>query len=226
MSRVLVDINDLDKLRKLEFLQKGKEGSCYFLNKDEIIKLYHIFDTKRKIYFDNLESNFIAFPKDIYVYKDTDLIAGYTMKYLTGESFLGGFFEKLLLMDLKKAIIDIRGEIAKYPNIYMEDMCLVNLLFDYNLKKIKLIDTSMWYEKEDSKEDNIKKLNMIMMTSLCRNLDWLTYPLMKDKDLHELHRMHISGSESLPIEFLELIQLKMAERSRKEVKTIGDLVRK
>lgn len=226
MSCVLVDINDIDKLRKLEFLQRGKEGSCYFLNNDEIIKLYHIMDTKRKIYFDNLESDVIAFPKDIYIYKGTDLITGYTMNFLKGESFISGFSKKLLLMDLKKTIMDIRNEIAKYPNIYMEDMCLVNLLFDYNLKRIKLIDTSMWYEKEDSLEDNIKKINMIMMTSLCRTIDWITYPLMKDKDLHELYRMHIYGNDSLPIEFLELIELKMSEINGQEVKTIGDLVRK
>ncbi|MBQ8472892.1 MAG: hypothetical protein IJ501_05260 [Bacilli bacterium] len=226
MSRVLVDINDLDKLRRLEFLQRGKEGSCYFLNKDEIIKLYHIMDTRRKIYFDNLESDVISFPKDIYIYKGTNLISGYTMNYLRGEPFVSGFSKKLLLRDLKKAILDTKDEITKYPDIYMEDMCLVNLLFDYRLKMIKLIDTSMWYKKEDSLEDNIKKINMIMMTSLCRSIDWITYPLMKDKDLHDIYCMHIYGNESLPIEFLELIELKISEINGQDVKTIGDLVRK
>ena len=226
MSRVLVDINDLDKLRRLEFLQRGKEGSCYFLNKDEIIKLYHIMETRRKIYFDNLESDVISFPKDIYIYKGTDLITGYTMNYLRGEPFVSGFSKKLLLSDLKKAIIDMKDEISKYPNIYMEDMCLVNLLFDYMLKKIKLIDTSMWYLREDSLEDNIKKFNMIMMTSLCRSIDWINTYLRKDRELHELYRMHIYGNDSLPIEFLESIEFKMSEINGQEVKTIGDLVRK
>ena len=62
------------------------------------------------------------------------------------------------------------------------------------------------------------------MTSLCRaNLDWVNNPLNQDKKLHELYRMHKLANQSLPMEFLEELEIKMSERNNEKVKTIGDL---
>jgi len=225
MAHILVDLKKVEEIRKLNLIDSGKEGSCYFLSDTEVIKIFHILDNKRKIYFDDLKFSNIAFPEDIYIYENTGLIQGYTMPYLEGEKFVDGFSKRLLLSDLKNAIINMKNVIARYPFICMYDLSLTNMLFDYKLNQIKLIDTGKWYKKEDSKKENINTFNYKIMLALIRGLDWLNHPLNQDSILHDIYRMHKIG-ESLPIEFLEELERKISLENGEKVKTIGDLERK
>ena len=107
MSKVLVDFKRIEEIRKLEIIGRGKEGSCYLLNNQEVIKLYHFLKGKTKLYFDDLESKNISFPKDILVYSNN--VIGYTMNYLDGEKILNGFKRELELEKLKQMYIDIKN---------------------------------------------------------------------------------------------------------------------
>lgn len=225
MGKILVERRYLDEIRRNRPINQGKEGSCYFFKDDNVVvKLFHLYDKKRKIYFMENESLYIAFPIDILIDSCSLQIAGYTMNYMPGEKFVSGFRSNLPLADLKKAYQILKLEVLKYKDIYMYDNCLANMLFDYNKKRINLIDTSRWYPEENGVLKNLENLNWQLMTSLCRaNLDWVNNPLNQDKKLHELYRMHKLANQSLPMEFLEELEIKMSERNNEKVKTIGDL---
>ena len=156
MGRVLVNHDDLDKLSKGQLVAApGREGRCYFLtNNKEIVKIYHYLDSKRKVYFDDLNSPNISFPKDILIYHD--YIVGYTMDYLNGQKLMTGFPKRLELEKLKQMYIEIKNIISEFDYIYMNDMCLANILIDLRYMRFNLIDTSIWYPKENSKENNIQ----------------------------------------------------------------------
>ena len=136
MGLVLVDLKRIEEIKRLNSIGRGKEGSCY-LASDEVIKLYHTLDSKRKIYFNDLSSENISFPKDIYLDENTNLVAGYTMDYLFGGKILDGFNCNLEIDKLRQMYIDIRNVIINYKDIYMDDLCLENILLDYTdeLKK-------------------------------------------------------------------------------------------
>ncbi len=235
MGRFSVDFQGIEELkREKEFLSSGKEGACYFLDSKTIIKLFHILRGNRKINFKGYKSDNIAFPIDIYYYDDTNLIEGYTMNYLKGMSLSKGFDSSLLIDDLKNAYNKIRMEIEKYPNIYMDDLVSVNILYDYNSNNFNIIDTSKWYKKKDAKLINISKLNAILIDKL---LDILknSYKEIINEDsklnlLYQEYNNILMGFQYLekvynPELFLEFVDrlVKILNNREKKVETIGDL---
>lgn len=225
MNRVLVDSREMEEIRFGFSLGRGKEGSCYFVEDDNIIvKLYHDYCKNRKFYIPQVPSNQIAFPIDMLVLKNSDLIVGHTMDFLPGEKILNGFKSTLSLSDLKNAYFEIKKVIEMYPNVYMADNCLDNILFDYSKKRINLLDISRWSEEENALSKNIGILNWQLMTALLDgNLNWSSYPLNKEKRLQELYEMHKNGNESLFLEFLDELQMEVSKRNDGVVKTIGNL---
>lgn len=222
MSKVLVDYKRIEEIRTLKVLGRGKEGSCYLLNDQEVIKLYHILQGNRKIYFEGFESGNISFPKDILFYSDR--IIGYTMNYLHGEKIINGFKRELELEKLKQMYIDIRNVINDYDNIYMEDFCLENILLDYQSNKFNLIDTSRWYLKENSKDKNIMWLNKSLVYVLLRkNLECLNECQNKSKQLFELYRLYKLGCEVPFLELLDVIKDDVEKKSNFKIKTLSDM---
>ena len=52
MGKILVERRYLDEIRRNRPINQGKEGSCYFFKDDNfVVKLFHLYDKKRKIYF-------------------------------------------------------------------------------------------------------------------------------------------------------------------------------
>ena len=223
MSKVLVDNQYLEDIRLKDRVgNPGKEGSCYFLNQKEIVKLYHILN-KRKIYFDDLSSPNISFPKDILFYYD--FIAGYTMNYLMGQKIFWGFDGNLPIQDLKKMYIDIRKIISNYPDILMDDICLANILIDYDNLKINLIDTSLWYPSKNALSKNINKLDMVLNYALLNNnLFWLNKYRDKSRELFEFYRLYKLGLSVPFLEMLEAIMHDVKTKFSNNVETINDLV--
>lgn len=221
----LVDFKELENLKKLELIGRGKEGSCYLLEDGSVLKLYHILNKNKKIYFEGLNSDNIAFPKDTYIYDGTNLICGYKMNFLNGSKFVDGFKKDLCLSNLKQAIKNTRDEIIRFQNINMLGLDLSNLLFDYDKNEINILGAGRWIPSENSSDRNINTFNYYLMVALCKNLDWVNNSLNQDSNLHELYRMHKIG-ESLPIEFIEELESKMSLEKEIKVKTLGDLVRK
>ena len=222
--KVLVDNKYLEKIKKSQSLDSGKEGKCYLDKNNKVIKIFHKKTMFRKIYFDNINHNQIAFPIDLFYDKD-NCILGYTMNYLNGKNLLNGFSKDLDLNELKSVYLKTRLMILKLKNIYMDDNCLENMLYDYESKKINLIDTSRWYEKLDGELDSINDFNWQMINSLLRNIDWKSFKLNRDKELYNmfLTYKYTKDIPSLFMEFLSELENKVSEYKGEKVKTIKDL---
>ena len=229
MNRVMVGLLDIADIKSNNtFLGNGKEGSCYFLNKDTIIKLFHLLKAERKLNFVGYSSDFIAFPKDIYYYYDSNLIEGYTMNYMKGISLSNDLDNDLLIEKLILAYNKIKSEIETLPNIYMADLVRVNVLYDYNANNINIIDTSRWYRLKNSKDKNVNRLNCILIKSLLMTINPLDYEYKSEK-LKKLYNEYRGlelelGIYNLDI-FLEILEelIKYNKKTKDKVKTIGDL---
>lgn len=226
--KVLVSDKYLEKLSCLKPKGVGKEGKCYLPNNGN--KLVKIFDEEykvEKINFVGLENSQIAFPIDT-LYDKNGNLRGYTMYYLVGEKFINGFLEDLKLQDLKQVYLKTRILMLKLKNIYMDDNCLENMLYDYQQNKINLIDTSGWYQELDGEIKSINEFNWQMMSALLKNVNWKQYKFNHDKQLLDLYLTYkytsFTGIESLFIEFLNELELKVSEYKGEKVKTIKDLI--
>lgn len=221
MACVLVDENELKKIKQGKYINSGDEGSCYLYN-NLIFKLYHNSIYDRRVYFDLENSNNIAFPEDILIDINNKTILGYTMKNLSGINIKNGFLDDLNLENLKNAYKKIKNEIEKYSYIDMNNISLTNTLFDYRNNNINLIDTSLWTSGVELDNLNKERLNYMLIKALCITLDWDRYKLNSQKILFDLYGMHLNGN-SYFIDFLTEIERSIMELNQCKIKTIKDL---
>jgi len=223
--KVLINQRELEELKYSRSIGNGKEGTCYLPEDDnKIVKIFHDWNKSTKLYFDNLSNSQIAFPIDT-LYDYSDNLIGYTMYYLGGIKFKNGFKDELDIQELKCCYLKIKDIIKSYKNIYMFDNCLDNMLYDYKLKRINIIDTSRWYEKENGYLENINEFNWQMMNVLLKTINYKQYKLNHDNRLFELYiaYQYLEQIPSLFIEFLSELELKVSEYKGIKVKTIKDL---
>ena len=234
--RVLVSDREIEEIKYSQPVGYGHEGICYLTEDDnKIVKLF--FDTCKdkfkKISFSNLNNNQIAFPIDI-LYDKHNRIIGYTMNYINGEKLLDGFSESLLLSNLKQAYMNMRLIILNLKDIYMDDNCLENMIYDYSRNKINIIDTSRWYEKRDGHIESICDFNWQMMEALRLTINFENSKLNQDDKLHKIYlefqesKNYIEYEKSkclisLFLEFLLELEKKASEYKGEKVKTIKDL---
>lgn len=228
MGKVLVDRVEKRKLEFLDSFARGKEGSCHFIEDgNKVLKLYYIYMKDRQVYFDDLKSLNISFPIDILIDSLSGLIVGYTMNYLEGIQIHSGFPRDVNLENLKKMYIDIKKEIEKFSNIRMNDLCVPNILADFNNSKFNLIDTSVWYPKDNAYNENMADFNKCLNYILCgRTLPWLNEYLGKSPELFRMYSLYKLGQPVSFIELLEAIELEVSKKFRKNVVTIDDLTPK
>ena len=82
----------------------------------------------------------------IKVSNEINIIAN-TMSFLPGEKITDGFPEHIEISKIKEAYNRLLEEIKKFPNIYMSDLCLDNILYDENTNSFYIIDTKQWKNK-------------------------------------------------------------------------------
>lgn len=228
MGIVLVDREEKRKLDFLESFARGKEGSCHLIEDgNKVLKLYYIYMKDRQVYFDDLKSLNISFPIDILIDSLSGLIVGYTMNYLEGIKLHEGFPKDVKLENLKKMYLDIKKVIEEFSDIRMDDMCLPNILADFNNSQFNLIDTSVWYPKDKAYNENMNEFDKCLNYILCgRTLPWLNEYLNKSPDLFCMYCAYKLGQPVPFIELLEAIELEVSKKFRKNVVTIDDLTPK
>ena len=222
MSHITITYQEIEKIQRGRLLSSGAEGICYFLNEKTLFKLYKGLYLNRKIFCENLKSNSIAFPIDVYYYENTGLIQGYSMKYMRGNQLISGFSPFLVLDALKEAYQKIKKEIEKYPDIYMNDLFLRNILYDIPDNEFRLIDTGSWYFKEQSLVSNLSNFNLELMKAFCDyTLDFFNSTFYENKKLRELYDLYLNkiNEKDLFLLFLEEIQ-----KEKDKVKVIGDII--
>ena len=228
MGKVLVDFQDIENYKKGNKCGRpGIEGACYFLDKETLVKIYHVFYKNRITHFSDIIDSDIAFPIDILLYEDTNLEAGYTMKYLQGEKFLYGFSDKILISDLKKAYLDLKKKIELYRDIYMQDMSLVNIMYSKTENKFKLIDTDQWYTCYNSNIENLKQLDLCLSYAIFKyNASWVSLSDDKSDQLFDLYKWHKLGYTTPFLEVLEVLEKELNEKYGVKAKNIADLTPK
>ena len=187
--------------------------------------MFNELDKDRKMYFDDLTSDFIAYPIDIFYEMKSRAIVGYTMKYLTGNFLLDGFNDEVDLKKLKEAYLKTRLAILKEKNICMEDLCLENILYDEDNNQMNLIDTSRWYLKHGAQIQNVGNFNWQMMCALLQSIKAESSRLKENKKLGELLEMYQAHEEEVSMfwDFLNELETDISESNGEKVKTIGDL---
>ena len=199
--KILVDERDIEELKYGMRVGVGKEAACYLPEDDnKIVKIYKDGYTVSNLLENEIIHKQIAYPIDT-LYDSKDVLRGYTMNYLSGEHFIHGFSQNLTLKDLKKAYLETRMILLKLQDVYMDDNCLDNMIYDYRRNRINLIDTSRWYLKHDGHLESINEFNWQMMSAILENIDWKHFKLNKDKVLFELH-MTYKYLENIPSLFL------------------------
>lgn len=223
MSRLKINYLEIEKIRQSRLCGYGLEGICYFLDHKTIIKLYKCLLASRKVYFEGLKSDYIAFPIDIYEYETTGLIQGYSSRYLKGDSLVSGFSPTLLIDTLLKAYNKARNEIKKYPDILMKGMNASNIILDSKTDSIGLIDTSLWIEQSHSTDENLKLFDFIMIMCLALLTLNMEDMVVKNNTIGKLYRRGINMVDTLDNEvFLEFLS-ELKERQETKVKTLADL---
>ena len=227
MSRININYQDIDKLRKCRICGKGMEGISYFLDEKTILKLYKFLCLENDLHFVGLKSDFIAFPIDVYGYQDSKYIVGYTSKFCKGFKLESGFKESLLIEDLVKAYNMARTEIERYPNIFMDDLSKENMIYNEDDDSISFIDTSFWKEKASSLNTNLKVFDSEMLGSLVISTLDIARELLRSKSkLGSIYgRSYMSKDNLVFLEFLDEY-IREFEKEHEKVKTIGDLVKK
>lgn len=230
MGKVLVDFQEIESYKKNNMCGRpGKEGTCYYLTDDIIVKIFHIFVGNKRVYFDDIKNDFIALPIDVYFDSMVKLETAYTMKYLAGTGLINGFPSGARIENVKQAYINLRKVIEEYQDINMYDMCLANILYDKSTNSFRLIDTSRWYPSNNAFSKNIEQFNNCLCYSLFRhNLDWIS-ELSSVKELRELDKLHKLYENYLDNNFpnfqelLDTVSYEIGKKSDKKIKTFGDL---
>ena len=226
MAHIQVNYFDLEMLRKSLICGKGNEGTVYFLNEKTVLKLYKYLLKDRRIYFEGLKSDIIAFPIDIYEYEK--FIIGYTSKYCLGNSINLGFNKSILITSLIEAYNRTREEIKKYKDILMVDLMGPNIIYNARNDTISFIDTGCWYEQKDSVNRNLKAFDTAMLLNfIYKNIGINNVLGSGVEDIYQKAYQSAKldndyENNLLFIEFLEMY-LKILENSQGTVKTIGEL---
>ena len=230
MSRVSVDYFELEKIRRNAIIGSGMETICYQYDKEHVLKLFRFLLANRKIYFEGLTSPNIAFPIDIYEYRETGLIQGIFAQRFYGNNLKNGFKEELDIKTLLDAYNEIRKELINHSDIKIMDINSENVLFDKKNKSFRLIETTNWVPSSLSTDANLKKLDDLLMQTMCfYNLGIDENFLFTNPYILEIYNRWFNGydikdNEIFP-EFLSEIQ-SVASHELGKVKTIGELRRK
>ena len=242
MGRILVDRDTIDEMKKGLFISRGKEGQCYFLDENNVVKIFYYYDRYRNIDFDNRYHEQISYPKDILIDKESKMITGYTMPYLKGQKFEYGFPKYMTLEELKNAYLDMKEIILEQDDIYMDDNCLENMLYDFKQQRINLIDTSRWYTEANGQVRSLCDFNFFMTHALLKAYQYYNSKIKNNNRMQELYEIYYNYwyyqnvenrrkalyETVLPItnlfsEFLEEIETSVSEYKGEKVKTINDI---
>lgn len=123
---------------------RGYEGKC-FIEGDKILKFY-FFSKEKKDFIDLsvYHSPYISFP--INYFEIFGKIVGEEMPYFNKLKINESINIETDLQLLKQNYVNILKEISKFKELYMDDMCKVNIL--YNENGFSLIDTSRWQMRD------------------------------------------------------------------------------
>ena len=168
MIKVINSKDELDLL-KMVYIGEGREGISY-RNNDIVIKIYKEYP--KRLLFMGEESLYLTFPIDIYNDCNGNILA-HTMKYVNGIKIDSGFPKHIKIDKLIEAYEVFIEEISRYPNIYMRDLCLDNILYNELNNRFYLIDTTLWENLDDSLGLNIARLNQNLAHALYQTISWI-----------------------------------------------------
>ena len=221
---IISSLEDLEKI-KLNKIGEGREGICYSMNNSPLLlKIYRDNQRPEELNGSNYNSPYIAFPKDIIKDKEGNIIAS-TMPYVPGIQIIEGFPEHLEINKIKEAYYKILDELKKFPDIYMGDLCLDNLLYDEKNNSFNIIDTIQWRNYPDSFGLNYARLDQNLSASLYENIKWLSEYDFWRNNIEFANNFRRSKEEDFIyfIKYLDQAIEIISNYFNKEIVTFGDL---
>ena len=243
-NKGLVDLTVLRSLKdKADF--HGKSSYC-FLQGDKIIKIYasdnddryKTLDGKSIPDLSKYHNKTIIFP-DSYIYEN-GVKTGEIMDYISDKSIYYVVFDDVIINSFLKNYDIAIKDISKYPNILMNDLCSVNILYSDN-KGFHIIDTSEWklFDRNTSYR-NTKRFNEQIISSLFEYVEMPVnyrgdYPIFDEKFKENTLRFGYLGKELFNIiecnahETYDIKELLYAYKALyesyrdKEIKTLSDV---
>lgn len=238
MKNKMVYVDYLKLRRDFDVLKDifGTEGFCYIDN-DLIYKIYFSYLDK-EFDFSIFKSPYISFPIN-YLYdrnfKETDKVVGEIMPYFDKKDISTSISNDVLLSDIKKHSVSIIEEIKKFPNIQMNDLCWVNLL--YNEEGFSIIDTTSWIiTDKDVSEYNIKKFYGCLSWRIALEKLGLYNEILKNEVfINNLLKIGAKGKELMKVilaiinndyqvlPMIDLYQEIALKDDYGDIKTVGDM---
>lgn len=207
MDNIYISKKDLDVFSKAKLLGSGKEGKCYFNIDNDLIKIYHNDKHPASVNYVGYNSIYISFPKKVYCDKETKEVLAITLPFFQGNKLVDGLSLDISIANLLEAREVLAKELVKFPNIYMEDLCLDNILYNEETNRFYLIDTGLWYDLPNSAVLNQTTIDLNLSFALTKIVSWLSeYPNLYQEN-PKLHYFYHSSRHSKYVNFLEYLKM-------------------
>ncbi len=165
------ELDDYIKVNYVKALGAGREGACFLLPNDIVIKkLYDEYVKEYVLRFKNIDNPSFVFPKNVCMIDG--YVKAYFMEYARGESLFDNIINEVkidkLVSDLKVLVNNVR-ELSKL-GIETYDVVGKNIIYDGNI--FKIIDTLRysWLSNRDEFNSNIRMIMQTVYESIIRGI--------------------------------------------------------
>lgn len=175
MNGGMVNLAELRKNFAKADYSDGKSSFCFIIG-DKLVKVYA---KKKDDYypenvcdFSNFTANTIVFPNK-YIRENGRIVAE-ILDYIKSDDITKSFNDEAILQVMTSGYDDVIQDMFLYSNIYMIDLCTVNILFSNELG-YHLIDTTEWKMADDLSNNcplkyDIKRFNYALISAVSNNI--------------------------------------------------------
>ncbi len=172
MNRGMVDLKELRaNFDKADF-KHGKSSYCFIIGD----KIYKIFAKKygnpempkNQCDLSMYQADTIMFPLE-YIYEYNQSV-GEISQYIANKSIMDSFNATAIISRILESYDEVVGDLMMFPDIYMQDICGVNILFSNELG-FHIIDTTDWIKSKNMFSVNLSKFNVSLIGEIFEYTD-------------------------------------------------------
>lgn len=164
MNRGSVNLQELRANFSNANFKDGKSSYCFIIG-DKIYKIYaKKYDNPEmptnKCDLSKFEADTIVFPLE-YIYENKKSV-GEISQYINSMRLIDSFNATANISKILESYDEVVGDLQMFPDIYMQDICAVNVLFSNELG-FHIIDTTEWKKSKNMFTVNLSKFNLTLI---------------------------------------------------------------